>query len=131
MDPAFELKLEVFEFFKRTIIRIDRLEKLRLMVQEAIEKRVEETADDMPLEDLRALYASTSAEVNRANEAIISLFRPVPGAPSILANSVGNVPDPGASTNDFYNRLSPADRALFDRLSAKLINAGSESSSAS
>lgn len=122
-DPVESLKLSVFQFFSRVIDGVDRRERLRQKVQDVIERRVDRDGDTMQLDELRGLYASTSSEVNKASEAIISLFRPVPGAPSLLANSMGSDHAGEDDPNDFYQRLSPHEREVFERLRVMMDSA--------
>ena len=115
VDPVDDLKMAVFEFFKRTIESIDRREQLRQKIQVILEHRIDLEGDTMQLEELRSLYMMVSAEADRANDSIIGLFKPVPGAPSLLVNNVGAVGGGEGDPDALYNRLSPEDRAVFER----------------
>jgi hypothetical protein len=115
VDPVVELKMSVFEFFKRNIESIDRRERLRSKIQDIIESRLDSSGDTMQLDELRSIYASISAEADRASEAIINLFKPVPGAPSLLVNNVGAPSGGENDMNAMYLNMSPADRDIIER----------------
>jgi len=128
ISPVDDLKTAVFEFFKRTIESIDKREQLRLKIQNILERRIDTEGDTMQLEELRSLYMMVSAEADRANDSIIGLFKPVPGAPSLLVNNVGAAGGEEGDPDALYNRLSPEDRAVFERfrvmIEKKKIEAG-------
>jgi hypothetical protein len=115
VDPVDDLKMAVFEFFKRTIDSIDKREQLRLKIQTILEHRIDIEGDTMQVEELRSLYMMVSSEADRANDSIIGLFKPVPGAPSLLVNNVGAASGGEGDPDALYNRLSPEDRAVFER----------------
>ncbi len=123
INPVEQLKMSVFDFFTRAIERVDRLEKSRENARALVDRLIErsiETADEDDLEVAIAraerLFRLTSSEANRASESIIGLFKPVPGAPSILANSVGNSASSEDDSEAFYSRLTPEQRAIFEKL---------------
>lgn len=130
-DPVDQLRLAVFDFFTRAIDRVDRLERSRDKAREVVDRltdRVMRDIDDpgVDLETLLAraekLFRMMSSEANRANDSIIGLFRPVPGAPSILANSVGSHAQSEDDPDAFYDRLTSDQRAVFERL-REMLNA--------
>jgi hypothetical protein len=115
VNPVEDMRLSVFEFFKDTIAKIGRMERIQAKAQEALDRRL--TADEeipLPLDDIMRIYNNTSEELRRGRESIISLFRPVPGAPSLLANSVGDKPPEGGEAR--YDQLSAEDRQAVEAL---------------
>jgi hypothetical protein len=115
INPVEDMRLSVFEFFKDTIAKIGRMELIQAKAQEALNRRLDQDEQTpLPLDDLMRIYNNTSEELRRARESIISLFRPVPGAPSLLANSVGDKPPEGGEAR--YDQLSAEDRQAVEAL---------------
>lgn len=81
-----KLRIEVFEFFKDRMKRIQTQEDLRSKIQTQLEAVVDR--GELDFEQLKSLYAMVSRETAISSDSIISLFKPVPGASSILATQI-------------------------------------------
>lgn len=113
VDPINDLRKSVFNFFTDRLDRIKKKEALLEKIQEALEVKVD--GGELTFDQLRSLFASVSREQSTASEGIISLFRPVPGTPSIFANNIGTPehPDP---YRDAFNSMPPEKLQKIDAL---------------
>ncbi len=126
IDPIHNLRSNVFNFFTDRLDRIKKKENLLEKIQEALESQVD--GGELTFDQLRSLFSSVSREQSAASEGIISLFRPVPGTPSIFANNIGapERPDP---YKEAFNSLSPEKLQKIDALFRFLESAGANASS--
>lgn len=86
------LRSDIFDFFKDRMMRIRQAEILKMKAQEALEDQLD--TGELNFQQILTIFTTASRESRNSAEAIISLFKPVPGANSILADSLGNAQKP-------------------------------------
>lgn len=86
------LRSDIFDFFKDRMMRIRQAEILKMKAQEALEEQLD--TGELNFQQILTIFTTASRESRNSAEAIISLFKPVPGANSILADSLGNAQKP-------------------------------------
>lgn len=98
-DPMRVLREEILGFFRSHIKLIGQQERLRSKIQEALEVMVE--GGELEFNQLIQAYNTVSNKEIASADAIISIFKPVPGATSILAATVGE----NEKKNDEYQNM--------------------------
>jgi hypothetical protein len=105
VDPVESLKRNVFDFFTDRMRRIIRTENLREKIQDSLEADVD--GGMLTFDERRTLLASLNSSQTAASESIISLFRPVPGAPSILADNISRGTEVEDSMEKMFKNATP------------------------
>ncbi len=123
VDPIQDLRRNVFNFFTDRLDRIKKKEALLEKIQEALEDQVD--GGTLTFDQLKSLFSSVSREQSSASEGIISLFRPVPGTPSIFANNIGNA-DHQDPYREAFNSMPPDKLQKIDALFRFLESAGAK-----
>jgi hypothetical protein len=127
-DPFIELKLELFSFFKERIGRITAQEKLREKLEQELETQIE--TGTLSFDQLLTLYNSVSKQNNISSESLISLFKPTPGVPSILAANLAEKEEKKDIFDDLYDKFNSDHLQKIDKLS-KVLSAISKETSKS
>jgi len=109
-DPMDMLRNDILTFFQTHMERIRKQETLRNSVQEKLHNMIE--SDELSFDQLMRVFSMVSKEENTAAESIISLFRPVPGAGSLLANSLGQDKKDDEIDNVYKNLTSEQIRSI-------------------
>lgn len=103
-DPFIELKLELFSFFKERIGRISSQEKLRESIEESLQAQID--GGSLTFDQLLTLYNSVSKQNSISADSLISLFKPTPGVPSILAANLSEKENDKDIFSELYDQFS-------------------------
>ena len=123
-DPFYHLKLNLLNFFQDRIRRIISQETLKGQIEEKLSEKVE--MDELDFNDLLTLYNSVSKQNNASSESLLSLFRPTPGAPSILAENLGTPEKSKDDWEEIYDSLTPDQLQKIDKIRRLLEQTDSE-----
>jgi len=123
-DPFYHLKLNLLNFFQDRIRRIISQETLKGQIEEKLSEKVE--MDELDFNNLLTLYNSVSKQNNASSESLLSLFRPTPGAPSILAENLGTPEKSKDDWEEIYDSLTPDQLQKIDKIRRLLEQTDSE-----
>jgi hypothetical protein len=84
-----QLRESMISFFEDHLGRIERREKLAETIENKIMEKVE-TDETIDFNQLRAFLKDLSGQSSNLSELLLAIFRPTPGTPSILADSIGH-----------------------------------------
>lgn len=107
------LRSNIFEFFRDRMKRISEQENLKERVQEKLLDLVE--SDELNFDQLTALLRNLNSSTRDASSSIIDLFKPSPGANSILADSLGKPQKEQDDLEEFFDHLSPEELEKLNR----------------
>lgn len=116
-DPLDMLRSDILSFFRTHMERIRKQEDLRTGIQNQLQEMIDN--GDLTFEQLMKLFSMVSNQENNAADSIISLFKPVPGVGSLLANSIGQ-DKKDDDVENMYENLSPEQMRSIDKLYRKL-----------
>lgn len=111
VDSFEDLKNTIIGFFQLRTKVISKLETFRAKVETSLLEQLE--SGDLKFGELYSLYNMVSNQINNASDSIVSIFKPVPGAESILAKTLGE-DDHKDKVEEFYNTLSPEELRKID-----------------
>jgi len=117
LDPYEDLKQNLLQFFKDRVGIIKKKDDLQELVYQQFQTQLE--AGGMNFEDLMTLYRALSHESNIAAESILSIFKPVPNAPSIFQD-VSRPPDKDDEIKKAYSKYSAEDLQKIERTMVRL-----------
>lgn len=113
-NPMEVFRSDILNFFKDRISVIAGQELIKQKVEQALIEKLE--SDELDFDQLMHLYSSVSKTALTSVEAIMSLFKPVPGAPSILADKVVESESVEDKYKDIYEAMSPEELGKLDKL---------------
>jgi len=118
IDPIVELRNDIFSFFRARMDRIKEQDKFKAKLQLSFEKLLEE--GNLNFDQIVQLYRMISNESTSSSESIIGLFKPVPGAPSLLGENLSKKDDPDEQIKQVTTKLTPEKMQALDKLSKLL-----------
>jgi len=113
-NPMEVFRSDILNFFKDRISAIASQELIKNKVEQALLEKLE--SDELDFDQLMHLYSSVSKTSLTSVESIMSLFKPVPGAPSILADKVVESEGVEDKYKDIYDSMSPKELEKLDKL---------------
>ena len=113
-DPYVELKMNLLSFFKDRMSKITAQERLKEQVEQALELQLE--GGDLSFEQILSLYRLVSTQNNASSDSLLSLFKPTPGAPSILADNLGRQEEDKNMYDEMYEDFSSDQLQALDNL---------------
>lgn len=103
-DPNHQLRKEILAFFTDRFQRIQKSERLKEQIQESFEAMIER--EELTFDQLITLYSIVAKQNSFAAQGILDIFKPVPGAPSILAPEVVHQEDKDDYEKEYDNLSS-------------------------
>lgn len=126
VDPFVQLRIDLLEFFRNRIAEIQKHDEFITEIEDSL--RLELDSDNLDFDQKMRLYKTITSQAIASQEGILSLFRPTPGAPSILAQNLSEKKEKEDKYHDLFDSLSPKDLQKLDRLS-RLLESFSEADS--
>lgn len=117
-DPFVELKLDLLSFFKDRINRISSQEKLKERTETELESFIDQ--GDLTFEQVLQVYRQVSTQTNNSADSLLSLFKPTPGAPSILADNLAKQEEKKDVYDELYEQFSGDQLQKIDKLNRLL-----------
>ncbi len=114
-DGSERLKIRLFEFFDNHIKKVERKERLAEKIENRIEAMVDEE-DGLEFDQLMRVLRELSSQSSISSDSLISIFKPTPGTPSILADTMGRRLDSDGSERDFMKDMNQDKIADFEAL---------------
>lgn len=118
VDPFVQLRIDLLEFFRNRIAEIQKHDEFITEIEDAL--RLELDSDNLDFDQKMRLYKTITSQSIASQEGILSLFRPTPGAPSILAQNLSEKEEKEDKYRDIFDSLSSKDLQKLDRLSRLL-----------
>lgn len=126
IDPFAQLRIDLLEFFRNRIAEIQKHDEFITEIEDSL--RLELDSDNLDFDQKMRLYKTITSQSIASQEGILSLFRPTPGAPSILAQNLSEKEEKEDKYHDIFDSLSSKDLQKLDRLS-RLLESFSEADS--
>jgi len=118
-DPFLELRMTIMNFFTERIGQISRQDNLKLLIERKLEEKLE--TDELEFGQLMSLYNNVAKQGNQSVDSMLSLFKPTPGVPSILADNIAKNDDESDIFERLYEEFSKEESDKLADLS-RLIN---------
>lgn len=118
VDPFYNLKIEILDFFKGRMKEISMKDKLLKKINDRIFEKLDE--EDLTLSELQSLYNMYAYDSRLNTDSILSLFRPTAGAPSVLADSLGKKEEKNDAFEAMYEKMSSEDLQKIGKLVSAL-----------
>jgi len=109
-----QLKSSLLSFFKERINSIQERERLKAKVEDSFLDDLQ--GGELTFSQRLSLYNSVSKQENASADSLLSIFRPTPGAPSILAENLGKTEDVNDSVDEFFNSLDSDSISALEKL---------------
>jgi len=116
-DSIIEMKENLIQFFRDRINTIKKSDDLRDTLYEKLQGMMER--DEMNFDQLLAVYRLLGNENNTAADGVLSLFRPVPGTPSLFLE-VARPPDRDEEVKTVFKNCTAESLQALDRLMGHL-----------
>jgi len=126
-DPYVDLKRSLLDFFKDRMSRITAQERLKERIEEELEIMVDNSALDF--DQLMRLHAQIAKNNNISTDSFLAIFKPTPGAPSILAENLAKKEESKDEFDEMYESLSSEQLRRLNNLSTLLNRMESEENS--
>lgn len=120
MDPFMQLRVDLLEFFRNRIAEIQKHDDFITEIESSL--REELYSDELDFDQKMRLYKMITTQSIASQEGILSLFRPTPGAPSILAQNLSEKEEKRDNFEETFDRLSSKDLQKIDLLTRFLEN---------
>ena len=112
-DPFFVLRSDILSFFRGIMSEVSKKETLKNQIESSFEEDL--ASGDLSFQDRMALYKLISTQSNISVDSILSIFKPTPGAPSLLADNISR----DATQDHFeqmFDELKPEDLQKVDKM---------------
>jgi secreted Zn-dependent insulinase-like peptidase len=113
-DPFQKLKVDLLNFFRSRINEISSQEALREEIAETFREDIQ--GETLDFDQRMRLYKLISSQSGGAIESIMGLFKPTPGAPSILAENLSKKEDKEDIYRDIFDKMSSNDLQKLDKM---------------
>jgi hypothetical protein len=115
-DPLLRLKTSIFEFFVEHLKDVSSQERLRAKVQESFLEDLENYEEPLTFQERMSLYKLISKEANSSSDSILGLFKPSPGAPSILAENLSREENKDDIFEEIFSEMNVEERNSMEEL---------------
>lgn len=86
VDPMLTLRKDILSFFQGIMNTVASKEVLKEKIESSFMEDLE--SGELNIQDRMSLYKLISSQANASADSIISIFKPTPGAPSLLADNL-------------------------------------------
>lgn len=114
MDPFVQLRLDLLEFFRNRIEEIQKHDSFITEIEDSLREELQ--SENLDFEEKMRLYKMITTQAILSQDGILSLFKPTPGAPSILAQNLSEKEEKEDKYAEIFERLSSKDLQKIDRL---------------
>lgn len=123
-DPFAELKVSLLSFFKDQMNRISVQERLQQRIEEELESHLDR--GELTFDQLMRMHSQVTKQNNSSVDSFLGIFKPTPGAPSILAANLAEQEKERDVFDEIYDDLNSDQLQKLDRLSKLLEMMGKE-----
>lgn len=114
-DPFFILRNDILSFFRQIMGEVSKKEALKHKIEDSFLEDLE--SDTLDFQSRMSLYKLISTQSNVSVDSILSLFKPTPGAPSLLADNISREKEK-THFDEMYENMSPDDLQNVSKLMA-------------
>lgn len=118
-DPFVELKLDLLKFFRDTMKQISERDRLKSRIEEELFAFLERS--ELNFDQIMTLYRTVGKMSHDSSDSLIGLFKPTPGAPSILASNLSEKDEKKDVYDQLYEEFNAENLQKIEKLN-KLIN---------
>jgi hypothetical protein len=112
-DPMYTLRKDILSFFQNIMESVSKKETLKEKIESSFLEDLE--SGELSVQDRMSLYKLISTQANLSAESVLSIFKPTPGAPSLLADNLSK--DTKEDHFDkVYESMKPEDLQKVDKL---------------
>lgn len=119
-DVFYGLKKSLVDFFKTRMREIDKKDRLQSLIMDKFTEMIE--TDDLEFEQLMGVYKMVSSDNRYSSDSILSIFKPVPGSPSLLAENVAQKDERQDAFEQVYEGMDSTDLENINKI-FQLLNA--------
>lgn len=112
-DPMYHLRKDILSFFQTIMATVSSKESLKKQIEDTFIEDLE--SGELSIQDRMSLYKLISTQTNISAESIMSIFKPTPGAPSLLAENISRDREEDY-LDKMYESLKPNDLQKIDKL---------------
>lgn len=113
-DPFIQLRQDLLEFFRSRINEIQKHDGFIKEIEDSLREELD--SGNLSFEEKMRLYKTITAQSLSSQDGILSLFRPTPGAPSILAQNLSEKEEKADRYEELFDKLSSKDLQKIDKL---------------
>lgn len=106
-DIFYGLKKSLVDFFKTRMKEIDKKDALQSLIMDKLTEMIQD--DDLEFEQLMGVYKMVSSDNRYSSDSILSIFKPVPGSPSLLAENVAQKDEKQDAFEQVYEGMDSTD----------------------
>lgn len=106
-DIFFGLKRDLVNFFSNRMEEIKSKDSIQRRIIEKIGDMLE--MDELSFEQLMAVYKTISNDSRYSTDSLLAIFKPVPGSPSVFADSVAQKDEKQDMFDQIYEQMSSED----------------------
>ena len=113
-DIFYGLKKDLVNFFSNRMEEIKSKDSIQRRIIEKIGDMLE--MDELSFEQLMAVYKTISNDSRYSTDSLLAIFKPVPGSPSLLADSIAQKDEKQDAFDQVYENMTSDDLANIDLL---------------
>ncbi len=112
-DPMYTLRKDILSFFQNIMESVSKKESLKEKIESSFLEDLE--SGELSFQDRASLYKLISTQASLSADSVLSIFKPTPGAPSLLADNLSK--DTKEDHFDkLYDSMKPEDLQKVDKL---------------
>lgn len=112
-DPMLTLRRDILSFFQNIMSSVSKKETLKERIESSFLEDLE--SGDLSIQDRMSLYKLISTQASLSAESVLSIFKPTPGAPSLLADNISKEREED-HFEKVYSSMKPEDLQKMDKL---------------
>ena len=113
-DIFYGLKKDLVNFFSNRMEEIKSKDSIQRRIIEKIGDMLE--MDELSFEQLMAVYKTISNDSRYSTDSLLAIFKPVPGSPSLLADSIAQKDEKQDAFDQVYENMTSDDLENIDLL---------------
>lgn len=113
VDPMLILRKDILSFFQGIMASVSKKESLKELIESSFIEDLE--SRELSFQDRISLYKLISTQANISSDSILSIFKPTPGAPSLLADNLSKDREDD-HFDKMYANMKPDDLQKMDKL---------------
>lgn len=113
VDPMLILRKDILSFFQGIMASVSKKESLKELIESSFIEDLE--SRELSFQDRISLYKLISTQANISSDSVLSIFKPTPGAPSLLADNLSKDREDD-HFDKMYANMKPDDLQKMDKL---------------
>lgn len=113
VDPMLILRKDILSFFQGIMASVSKKESLKELIESSFIEDLE--SRELSFQDRISLYKLISTQASISSDSVLSIFKPTPGAPSLLADNLSKDREDD-HFDKMYANMKPDDLQKMDKL---------------